>query len=314
MSDFAAPLPDVLDGERLDRVVAMLCDLPRSVAAELVDAGEVRVDGTVHTRRSLRVHDGQVVSLVVPPKAPEAVVAADASVEVPVVHEDDHLVVVDKPAGLVVHPGAGHGTGTLVHGLLARYPGIEGVGEPNRPGIVHRLDRDTSGLMLVARTNDALESLGAELRARRVTRRYRTLVWGHVTEPRGLVDAPIARSPREPTRMAVVVGGREARTAYEVVARYDQPAAVTELVCLLETGRTHQIRVHMQGIGHPVVGDTRYGGARTSMPVARQFLHAEHLAFRHPATGERLAFDSALPGDLSAALAGLSVRPSSHPS
>ena len=305
MTDFSEPLPDALDGERLDRVVAMLCDLPRSVAAELVDAGEVRVDGEVRTRRSTRVHDGEVVSLTVPPAAPDVVLAGDPSVAFDVVHEDDHVLVIDKPAGLVVHPGAGHPTGTLVHGLLARYPDIAGVGEELRPGIVHRLDRDTSGLLVVARTPIALESLGDALRARTVTRRYRTLVWGHVAEPRGLVDAPIARSPREPTRMGVVVGGREARTSYEVVTRYEQPVPLTELVCLLETGRTHQIRVHLQAIGHAVVGDARYGGARQSLPIARQFLHAEHLAFRHPVTGDRMAFDSALPADLAAVLSAL---------
>lgn len=298
MSDFSAPLPEALDGERLDRVVAMLCDLPRSIAAELVDDGGVRVEGHVQTRRSTRIHDGQVVSLRVPAPPPEASVDADEGVVFTVVHEDEHLLVIDKPPGLVVHPGAGHATGTLVHGLLARYPDIADVGEKLRPGIVHRLDRDTSGLLVVARTTEALAALGEAMRARTVTRRYRTLVWDHVEEPRGLVDAPIARSSREPTRMAVVVGGREARTAYEVEARYDQPVATTELVCRLETGRTHQIRVHLQAIGHPVVGDTRYGGARQSLPTPRQFLHAEHLAFCHPGTGDDIAFDSPLPADL----------------
>ncbi len=300
MTAFSAPLPDALDGERLDRVVAMLCDLTRATAADLVDAGEVRVDGQVQTRRSTRVADGQVISLDVPAPIPRRTVGddADGTIAFRIVHEDDDVLVIDKPAGLVVHPGAGHSTGTLVHGLLARYPDLAGVGEAERPGIVHRLDRDTSGLMLVARTSAALEALGAALRARTVTRRYHTLVWGHVSEPRGMVDAPIARSPREPTRMAVVVGGRDARTTYEVVARYDDPVALTELTCLLETGRTHQIRVHLQAIGHAVVGDTRYGGARESLPAARQFLHAEHLAFAHPRTGERMAFDSDLPADL----------------
>ena len=305
MTPFTAPLPDALDGERLDRVVAMLCDLPRATAAELVDAGEVRVDGTVQRRRSFRVHEGQQITLDVPAPPPEAVVEADPAVHIDVVHEDDDVIVVDKPAGLVVHPGAGNRTGTMAHGLLARYPELAQVGDPGRPGIVHRLDRDTSGLLVVARTPEAHAALTDALRLRTVTRRYRTLVWGHVTEPRGTVDAPIARSPREPTRMAVVVGGREARTGYEVVARYDQPVEVTELVCLLETGRTHQIRVHLQAIGHAVVGDTRYGGARPSLPVARQFLHAEHLAFRHPSSGERIAADSPLPDDLAAVLSGL---------
>jgi 23S rRNA pseudouridine1911/1915/1917 synthase len=306
VTEFSAPLPEALAGERLDRVVAMLCDLPRSVAAELVDDGQVRVDGAVQTRRSTRLADGQVVSLAVPASAPEATVEAEAGVHVSVVHDDDHVVVVDKPAGLVVHPGAGHRTGTLVHGLLARYPELASVGEELRPGIVHRLDRDTSGLLVVARTAEAHEALSDAMRARTVTRRYRTLVWDHIDEPRGLVDAPVARSPREPTRMAVVVGGREARTAYEVVARYEQPVATTELRCTLETGRTHQIRVHLQAIGHPVVGDPRYGGDRRSLAVGRQFLHAEHLAFRHPVSGERMAFDSDLPDDLAAVLDRLS--------
>jgi 23S rRNA pseudouridine1911/1915/1917 synthase len=298
VTEFSEPLPDALAGERLDRVVAMLCDVPRSVAAELVDAGEVRVDGRTETRRSARIEEGQVVALRVPAPPPAAVVIPDPAVEIDVVHEDDHVVVVDKPAGLVVHPGAGHPTGTLAHGLLARYPEMAGVGDELRPGIVHRLDRDTSGLLVAARTVEALEHLSADLRARTVTRRYRTLVWGHVTEPRGLVDAPIGRSTKEPTRMGVVVGGREARTSYEVVARYDRPAEVTELVCHLETGRTHQIRVHLQAIGHAVVGDPRYGGARPAVPVGRQFLHAEHLAFRHPDHGGAMAFDSPLPADL----------------
>jgi 23S rRNA pseudouridine1911/1915/1917 synthase len=208
VTPFSAPLPEALAGERLDRVVAMLCDLPRSVAAELVDAREVRVDGEVQTRRSRRVAVGEVISLDVPEPPPDATVDADASVQFEVAHEDEHLLVVDKPPGLVVHPGSGNATGTLVHGLLARYPEIATVGDELRPGIVHRLDRDTSGLLIVARTDEAFDALSAAMRSRRITRRYHTLVWGHLDEPRGMVDAPIARSPREPTRMAVVVGGR----------------------------------------------------------------------------------------------------------
>ena len=302
MSTFEAELPEALAGERLDRIVAMLCDLPRSVAGDLVDAGEVRVDGEVRTRRADRIAEGQRLSLAVPAAEAEPTVEADPSVEVVVVHEDTHVVVVDKPAGLVVHPGAGNPTGTLVHGLLARYPEIAGVGEPFRPGIVHRLDRDTSGLLVVARTAEAHAALIDAMRDRTVTRRYRTLVWDHVPEPRGRVDAPIGRSTKDPTKMAVVVGGREARTSYEVVRRYDEPVPVTELVCHLETGRTHQIRVHLQAIGHPVVGDPRYAGVRQSLPVSRQFLHAEHLAFRHPVTGHPVEADSPLPADLRAVL------------
>jgi len=298
VTPFEAEIPEVLAGERLDRVVAMLCDVPRSVAGELVDAGEVRVDGVVRTRRADRLEEGQVIALLVPDAVGVPEVVADPSIEVVVVHEDDHVVVVDKPAGLVVHPGSGNPTGTLVHGLLARYPEMADVGEPFRPGIVHRLDRETSGLLVVARTAEAHEALTDALRVRAVTRRYRTLVWGHVTEPRGQVDAPIGRSTKDPTRMAVVVGGREARTGYEVVRRFDEPVPATELVCHLETGRTHQIRVHLQAIGHPVVGDTLYGGARQTLPAHRQVLHAEHLAFAHPVTGARVEADSPLPSDL----------------
>lgn len=306
MSHFEAALPEALDGERLDRVVAMLCDITRTVAADLVDAGEVRVDGDAVTRRSTRIARDQVVSLTVPEAEPQFSVEADVAVDLRVVHEDDDVVVIDKPAGLVVHPGAGNPTGTLVHGLLARYPGIADVGgDPVRPGIVHRLDKDTSGLLVVARTNDAHEALTGALRSRLVTRRYRALVWDHVEEPLGRVDAPIARSPREPTRMAVVVGGKEARTEYEVVRRFDLPVPCTELRCRLETGRTHQIRVHLQAIGHPVVGDSRYGGRRQSLSAPRQFLHAEHLAFAHPVSGEPIAVDSALPTDLTDVLARL---------
>lgn len=299
-------VPDALDGQRIDRVVAMACDLARSAADERIAAGDVTIDGDVVTRRSTRVAAGQhLVVAAVPIPTGDVALVADPTVEFEVRYEDEHLAVIDKPAGLVVHPGAGHDSGTLAHGLLHRFPEVVDVGAAHRPGIVHRLDRDTSGLLVIARTAVALEALGDALRRRDVTRRYRTLAWGHLAEPRGLIDAPIARSPREPTKMAIVVGGKPARTTYEVVATYDEPVTVTELVCRLETGRTHQIRVHLQGLGHAVVGDGRYGGARESLPVSRQFLHAEHLAFAHPVTGEPIAVDSPLPDDLAAVLDGL---------
>jgi 23S rRNA pseudouridine1911/1915/1917 synthase len=246
---------------------------------------------------------GEVVEVEVPDLDEARRLVADPSVLVPVVHEDEHLVVVDKPAGLVVHPGAGQQDGTLVHGLLARYPEVAEVGvDPVRPGIVHRLDKGTSGLLLVARTPLAYERLVAMLAARAVHRRYRTLAWGHLASPTGLVDAPIGRSQREPTRMAVVERGKEARTRYEVRARYREPVEVTELACTLETGRTHQIRVHLRSIGHPVVGDVRYDGGRQSLPLGRPFLHAEVLDLDHPVTGEHLHFGSRLPDDLQAVL------------
>jgi 23S rRNA pseudouridine1911/1915/1917 synthase len=298
-------VPRALDGQRLDRVVALVTGRSRAEAAGLVDEGAVRLHGQPVTARAHRVAEGDPLEVDVPERPPEAALGGDATVPVPLVHEDEHLLVVDKPAGLVVHPGAGQETGTLVHGLLHRYPEVASVGQPDRPGIVHRLDKGTSGLMLVARTEAAYEALVAMLAAREVDRRYRTLVWGAVASPTGMVDAPIGRSSRDRTRMAVTVDGKPARTRYEVVRTFHDPVEVTELRCRLETGRTHQIRVHLASIGHRVVGDARYGGERQSLPMARPFLHAEHLGLDHPVTGEPLAFSSPLPDDLDAVLARL---------
>lgn len=297
MAAIREEVPAALDGQRVDRVVSMLTGLSRTGASDLVRAGAVEVDGTVWSRGADRLEAGQVVVVSWEP-AEVAVPSADPSVVVPVVHVDDDVVVVDKPADLVVHPGAGHATGTLVNGLLARFPELADVGDPARPGIVHRLDRGTSGLLVVARSAEAYTSLVAQLSARTVSRRYRTLVWGQPEAPRGLIDAPIGRSPRHPTRMAVTTDGKEARTRYEVVERFERPSPTALLVCHLETGRTHQIRVHLHAIGHPVVGDDRYEGVRESLPLGRPFLHAEHLAFTHPTSGLEVSFDSPLPVDL----------------
>jgi len=215
--------------------------------------------------------------------------------------------VVAKPAGVVVHPGAGHPDGTLVNGLLARYPELAAVGDPARPGIVHRLDRDTSGLLVVARSSVAYDGLVEMLAAHEVERRYDALVWGVPDVARGVVDAPIGRSVRRPTRMAVRDGGRVARTAYEVVRDYPDPG-VARLECRLETGRTHQIRVHLQAIGHPVVGDAVYGGRRAALVLDRPFLHAGGLAFAHPVTGEAITVDEPLAPELAAVLDDLAVR------
>src|SRR5437764_6362852 len=288
-------VPRALDGERVDRVVAFITGLPRAEVAELVASGHVRIDGTTVETRSRRVADGDVVEVDVPAPADDRPVA-DPSVDVPVVYDDDQVIVVDKPAGLVVHPGAGQREGTLVRGLLARYPGLGGVGDPNRPGIVHRLDKGTSGLMVVARTQEALADLTAQLKRRDVERRYLALVLGEVAEGRGVVDAPVGRSARQPTRMAVTARGRTARTRYEVLERYTDPVPATLLECRLETGRTHQVRVHLAAIGHPVVGDTRYGRG-DALAMKRPFLHAHELAFDHP-DGSRRRFHSSLPADL----------------
>jgi 23S rRNA pseudouridine1911/1915/1917 synthase len=299
-------VPAALDGERLDRVVTLITGCSRAEAASVIADSRIRLDGEVVTTRSRRVHEGEEVVVVGDARPPADGPEPDPSVPVPLVHVDDHLVVVDKPAGLVVHPGSGHGTGTLVHGLLARFGDIEGVGgDPDRPGIVHRLDRDTSGLLVVARTPEAHAALVDQLRARSVERRYVTLVWGHLESPAGLIEGSIGRSRRDRTRMAVSAAGKEARTRYEVRARYHEPVDVDLLGCRLDTGRTHQIRVHLASIGHPVVGDHSYGGGRPSLPVPRMFLHAEHLGFVHPVTGQALAFDADLPAELAAVLAGL---------
>jgi 23S rRNA pseudouridine1911/1915/1917 synthase len=293
-----AEVPRALDGERLDRVVAMLWDLPRREVAALVAAGGVRVGGRAAGPRSRRVVEGELVEVDLPAPAAAATIEPDPGVPVAVVAADEHVLVLDKPAGLVVHPGPGHATGTLVHGVVARWPEVAAVGDPARPGIVHRLDAGTSGLLAVARTPLAYTSLVSQLRARTVERRYLALVWGRVDPPAGLVDAPVGRSERDRTHMAVSAGGRQARTRYQVVGRHDEPAVLSLLECRLETGRTHQVRVHLAAIGHPVVGDVLYGGARPALPVARPFLHASQLAFDHPASGERRRYTSALPPDL----------------
>jgi 23S rRNA pseudouridine1911/1915/1917 synthase len=260
----------------------------------------VLVDGepVAKSRRLARDDIVEVLDEPVAPGRPQP----DPTISIEVRHEDPDLVVLAKPAGLVVHPGAGHPDGTLVNGLLARYPELADVGDPARPGIVHRLDRDTSGLLVVARTQPAYEGLVEMLSLHDVERRYAALVWGHLASPRGVIDAPIGRSVRRPTRMAVREGGRGARTNYEVLTEYREPD-VSLLECRLETGRTHQIRVHLQAIGHPVVGDAAYGGARAALVLDRPFLHAGALAFVHPVTGESVRVEEPLPPDLVAVLA-----------
>jgi 23S rRNA pseudouridine1911/1915/1917 synthase len=306
-------VPAALDGERVDRAVALLTGLSRSDVAELVVRGAVTLTGSTVAARSRRVRVGDVLEVDVPEVSAAAGPVADAAVHVAIVHADDQVIVVDKPAGLVVHPGAGHPEGTLVHGLLSLFPDLAELGRPgpdrDRPGIVHRLDKGTSGLLVVARTGPARDALVAQMAARAVDRRYAALVWGQVEAAEGLIDAPLGRAETDPTRIAVRAGGRAARTRYLVERRYPPPHDVTLLECRLETGRTHQIRVHLAAIGHPIVGDPRYGRrGRQRGPVltpGRQWLHARRLSFDHPGTGERLTFESALPDDLASVLAAL---------
>jgi len=292
-------VPATLAGERVDRAVALLTGWTRRDVQDLVANGSVLVDGAP-VAKSRRLEAGEVTVVRAEP-APPGPPGPEPGVPVTVRYEDADVIVVAKPAGLVVHPGAGHLHGTLVNGLLARYPELAGVGDPARPGIVHRLDRDTSGLLLVARSPRAYDALVERLAAHEIERRYLALVWGRFDAPRGVIDAPIGRSLRRPTRMSVREGGRSARTAYEVRAEYSEPV-VSLLECTLETGRTHQIRVHLQAIGHPVVGDDAYGGVRTGLAVGRPFLHATALGFTHPVTGEAIEVDEPLPAELDDAL------------
>ena len=297
-------IPAALDGERLDRVVALLGDVSRSRASAALEAERVTLDGKVVTLRSHRVREGEELTVTGFERDDVGAPDPDATVPVVLLHADEDVLVVDKPAGLVVHPGAGNRTGTLVNGLLASHPEIVGVGSTARPGIVHRLDQGTSGALVVARSQAGYDSLVAQLAARSVGRRYEALAWGRFETANGVVDAPIGRSARDRTRMAVVGSGRPARTGYEVMATWDDPV-VSHVACQLETGRTHQIRVHLSAIGHPLVGDGTYGGHREGLELGRPFLHAAHLSFDHPVTGARLAFEASLPDDLQNLLAGL---------
>jgi 23S rRNA pseudouridine1911/1915/1917 synthase len=310
---------------RLDAVLARALPLSRSRLQALIRGGEVRVDGVVVRRVRETVRPGMVVEVLEPPPPPSELVAQDLAV--PLLHVDDELVVVDKPAALVVHPSKGHPDGTLVNALLhliseARL--VEGAHPtpPARPGIVHRLDRGTSGVMVAARTPGALQALGAQFAARTVYRRYAALVWGRPARPSGTVDAPLGRHPKDRLRIAVRPDGRPAVTHYEVLdeARYGiagdaQGGVISLVLCRLETGRTHQIRVHMHHIGLPLIGDPLYG-RRRPVPgrlrellgaVDHQLLHAGALGFEHPRDGRACRFETPPPAGFSGVLRGLGL-------
>jgi 23S rRNA pseudouridine1911/1915/1917 synthase len=300
-------IPAALAGERLDRVVSLITDVSRSAASALVAAGGATVDGVVETSGKVRLREGQSVSVDLAHLPVVSPPSADPTLDVTVVYEDADVIVVDKSPGIVVHPSPGHDSGTLVNGLLARYPEIADVGESFRPGIVHRLDVGTSGLLVVARTSRAHEALVAALAARDVGREYLALVWGHLESSSSVIDAPIGRDPRDPTKMAVTRDGKSARTHVELISRHEAPE-VSAVQCTLETGRTHQIRVHLAAIGHPVVGDATYGGARSALRAPRPMLHARRLEFVHPTTGETVVVESAVPDDMAAVLASLDAE------
>ena len=297
-------VPALMDAMRVDRAIAMLTNRSRSAAVAMIEAGAVAVNGVAVTKASFPLLEGTRLEVALP-TLEVAGVAPDPTVDVDIVHVDEDLVVVSKRFDQVVHPGAGNKEGTLVAGLLARFPEIGelpnlGAGEPARPGIVHRLDKGTSGLLVVARTPDAYYSLTDQMAAHSARRLYVGLIEGHVEEERGIVDAPISRSASSPTKMAVRPDGRDARTRYRVLARLEEPAR-TIIGLELDTGRTHQIRVHMAAIGNPVVNDPKYGQRNEKrLDPDRLGLHAGRLTIVHPRTGAPLTTRAPWPADLAA--------------
>ena len=291
---------DIPQSSRLDAWLAgqpelAAAGLSRSRLQSLAVDGSVTLNGAP-ARPAQRLRPGDVVIVCVPPaRPPEDLIPQN--IPLSVVYEDDHLVVVDKPAGLPVHPGPGHPDGTLVNALLARCPDIRGIGGELRPGIVHRLDLDTSGLLVVAKTQLSHQNLTEQMRRREMLKEYAAVAVGLVTPESGVIDAPIGRDPRHRQRMAVTAGGRVARTHYETQEELPEN---TLLAVRLETGRTHQIRVHLAYLGYPVLGDDVYG--KPSVPLDRQFLHATRLGFRHPTTDRWMEHRAELPADLAEVL------------
>ena len=277
--------------QRLDAFLASSLDgLTRSQATQLIESGEVAVNGRA-VSKSYKLAGGEDIAVTLP--EPEPVEAVPQDIPLDVVYEDADVIVVNKPSGMVVHPAPGHPDGTLVNALLYHCAGtLSGIGGALRPGIVHRIDRDTSGLIIAAKNDAAHQYLSAQLADHTLARTYECIVVGALREDRGTVDAPIARHPTDRKRMAVVAGGREAVTHWEVIARYP---GYTHVRCRLETGRTHQIRVHMAYIGHPILGDTVYGAKKEVPGLTGQCLHAVGLRFLHPRTHEVVELFCPLP-------------------
>ncbi|MCC6319251.1 MAG: RluA family pseudouridine synthase [Gemmatimonadaceae bacterium] len=292
---------------RLDLLVATRVDVSRTQAATLIALGHVDVGGR-REKASYKAVRGDRVTVRIPPRPGREVVGQDIPLRV--LYEDNDVLVIDKEAGMVVHPAPGNWDGTVVNALVGRGGALSSLGGEERPGLVHRLDKDTSGLLLVARTERAHRVLSAALAARTIVRRYAALCWGHLDDDRLVIDKPLGRDPRDRQRMAVVPTGKPAKTTFVRLARFD---AVDLLRAHLHTGRTHQIRVHLAAAGHPVVGDDTYGGGGgrklVKLPPKRHFLHAARLRFAHPATGQPMDFRAPLPADLRTALATVASDP-----
>ena len=281
--------------DRLDRFLASQgVEITRSQIHRLIEDGQVAING-LHAKPSQKVRSGDIIVLTILPPKPLALVPQD--IPVPLIYQDEHLIVLDKPSGLSVHPGPGHPDGTLVNALLAHCPDIKGVGGVIRPGIVHRLDKDTSGLMVVAKTDTAHLSLSKQLKNREVVKGYLAVSKGSINPVEGLIDLPIGRDPKNRKKMAVIEGGRDSKTRYRVVEHLN---GYEILQIYLETGRTHQIRVHLAYMGHALLGDQVYGKGNSLL--GRQFLHANHLKFIHPVTDMHMEFRSNLPDEMLAVI------------
>jgi len=286
-------------GTRLDKFVGEKCpELSRTQAQELIADGYITVNGQA-AKSSLKLDVGDKIDIIIPPTLPSPL--SPEAIPLKIIYEDDDLLVVDKPAGLAVHPAPGHTSHTLVNAILSHFPHLADISDSLRPGIVHRLDKDTSGVMLVAKNRVAQANLINQFKARAIVKAYLVLVKGRLTPERGIIEAAIGRDPHNRKRMAVVTEGREARTQYQAIKYIDN---YTLLEVIPETGRTHQIRVHLSAIGYPVVGDPVYGVK--SPHLSRQFLHACRLGFKLPSTGEYIEFTSELPPDLAQVLKGIS--------
>ena len=286
-------------GKRADLVVARVSGFSRSLVREAIERGDVRVNGAA-VKGSHLLAEGDVVDFDVRDRPP--MVAEGEAIDVPIVYEDDDIIVVDKPAGMVTHPAHGATSGTLVNALLSYVQTLPG--DPLRPGLVHRLDRDTSGLLVVAKNDETLSALGKAMKARNIRREYLGLITGSPTHAAGTLDGPIGRDPGNRLKYAIVSDGKPAVTHYEVAERLRH---ASECIFRLETGRTHQIRVHMAALGHPVVNDPVYGKHDPRFPLPGQALHAWRLSFRHPRTGQEMEFQADPPPEYVAAKAMLTL-------
>ena len=286
--EYSALVTPDQDGQRLDVFAAALAGITRSRAGALIRQGSVAVDGAAQAKAGFRLKPGMAVQVALPPAAPVALQAEDIALDI--LYQDDDLAVVFKPSGMVVHPAAGNETGTLVNALLTHLDNLSGIGGEIRPGIVHRIDKDTSGLLLVAKNDFAHVALSGQIKAHTVKRAYRAIVIGGFKENEGTVEGPIGRHPTDRKRMAIVPGGRNATTHWTAL---EPLRGATLIEARLTTGRTHQIRVHMASIGHPVLGDPVYGPKKSPCPVqGGQLLHAFRLGFVHPRTGEEMLFEA----------------------